>query len=40
MVLYCPRREAEYRVPATPPSDERVAEIQQELARLLFADAR
>ncbi|MEX2140032.1 MAG: hypothetical protein WD894_12275 [Pirellulales bacterium] len=39
MVLYCPRREAEYRVPATPPSDERVSEIQQELARLLFANA-
>jgi hypothetical protein len=39
MVLYCPRREAEYRVAATPPSEQRVAEIQQELARLLFADA-
>ena len=39
MVLYCPRRETEYRVAAAPPSDQRVAEIQQELARLLFADA-
>ena len=39
MVLYCPRRDAEYRVTASPPSGERVAEIQHQLARLLFADA-
>jgi hypothetical protein len=39
MVLYCPRREAEYRVRAVVPSDERVAEIQEELGRLLFAKA-
>jgi hypothetical protein len=39
MVLYCPRRDTEYRVLAEPPAESRVAEIQQELARLLFADA-
>jgi hypothetical protein len=39
MVLYCPRRESEYRIAAVPPSGERVSEIQQELARLLFANA-
>jgi hypothetical protein len=39
MVLYCPRRDAEYRVTAASPSAERVNQIQQELARLLFAEA-
>jgi hypothetical protein len=39
MVLYCPRRESEYRIAAVPPTAERVSEIQQELTRLLFADA-
>jgi hypothetical protein len=39
MVLYCPRRESEYRIEAVPPTVERVSDIQQELARLLFADA-
>jgi hypothetical protein len=38
-VLYCARRETTYRVETTMPSDERIAEIQQELAHLLFADA-
>jgi uncharacterized protein YbaR (Trm112 family) len=38
-VLYCARRETAYRVETTMPSDERIAEIQQELAHLLFADA-
>ena len=38
-VLYCPRRETTYRVETTMPSEERIAEIQQELAQLLFADA-
>jgi len=38
-VLYCPRREATYRVVTDIPSEERTAEIQDELARLLFADA-
>lgn len=39
MVLYCPRRESEYRIAAVSPTAERVIEIQQELARLLFAHA-
>jgi hypothetical protein len=39
MLLYCARREAEYRVAAAPPSDDRVKAIQEELARLLFANA-
>jgi hypothetical protein len=38
-VLYCPRREATYRVVTAMPNEERTAEIQEELARLLFADA-
>ena len=38
-VLYCPRRETTYRVPTVMPEDERTVEIQEELARLLFADA-
>lgn len=39
MVLYCPRREATYTVPAIPPTPDRIEEIQGELARLLFANA-
>ena len=35
MVLYCPRRDATYRVPAVAPEATRVEEIQQELAKLL-----
>ncbi len=38
-ILYCPRRETTYRVETTMPSDERIVQIQQELGRLLFADA-
>jgi hypothetical protein len=38
MVLYCPRREATYRILSMTPSDERAREIQNELADLLFAD--
>lgn len=38
-VLYCPRRETTYRVVTVMPSAERTTEIQEELARLLFADA-
>lgn len=38
-VLYCPRREATYRVVTVIPNEERTAEIQDELARLLFANA-
>jgi len=39
LVLYCPRREATYRVPAIVPDESRIQEIQEELARLLFAHA-
>lgn len=36
-ILYCPRREATYRVLTVMPSDERAKAIQDELAELLFA---
>ncbi len=39
-VLYCPRREATYRVPTVMPGAGRIVEIQEELSRLLFADAQ
>ena len=35
MVLYCPRRDATYEIPAVMPSPERVERIQAELAQLL-----
>jgi len=35
IVLYCPRRDETYQIPVTPPSAERVEEIQAELAGLL-----
>jgi len=35
MVLYCPRRESTYRIPAVVPTEPRIGEIQEELARLL-----
>jgi len=35
MVLYCPRRETTYRIPAVVPAESRISEIQEELARLL-----
>jgi len=38
-VLYCPRRETTYRVMSVMPSAERTIQIQDELSRLLFADA-
>ena len=38
LVLFCSRNDAEYRVPAALPSDERAAEIQNELARLLHTE--
>ena len=38
-VLYCPRREATYRVVTVVPDRQRTKEIQEELARLLFADS-
>jgi hypothetical protein len=39
LVLYCPRREATYKVPAVTPNETRLKEIQDELAKLLFAEA-
>ena len=39
LVLYCPRREATYRVAVVPPDEARIQEIQQELAALLFSRA-
>jgi len=35
IVLYCPRRETTYKIPAVTPGQARIEEIQQELARLL-----
>jgi len=39
LVLYCPRRETTYRVPVVDPEESRINEIQEELAKLLFANA-
>lgn len=39
MVVFCPKNETEYKVVTVPPSGARINEIQDELARLLFADA-
>jgi len=39
LVLYCPRRETTYKVPESAPNESRIEEIQEELARLLFANA-
>lgn len=35
LMLYCPRRETSYKVPAVTPDQSRIDEIQQELTRLL-----
>jgi hypothetical protein len=35
MVVYCPRRDETYRIPAATPEPSRVDEIQEELAQLL-----
>jgi hypothetical protein len=35
LVLYCPRRDATYEIPAIPPDPARVEEIQQQLAKWL-----
>jgi len=35
LMLYCPRRDAQYEVPAVVPDPQRVVEIQQVLAKLL-----
>ena len=37
MVLYCPRREQEYQIDVATPDSARIKQIQEELARLLFA---
>jgi len=39
LVLYCPRRDVTYQVPAVMPDEARINEIQEELAKLLFAKA-
>ena len=39
MVVFCPKNETEYKVGTAPPSGPGINEIQDELARLLFADA-
>ncbi len=36
LVVYCPRRDATYRVPAVAPDEAKIEAIQDELARLLF----
>ncbi len=35
MVLYCPRRDTTYKIPAVMPDQSQIEEIQEELARLL-----
>ena len=35
--VYCPRREMKYQIAAIDPTAERIVEIQQELAELLYA---
>ena len=35
LVLYCPRRDTTYKIPAITPHQSRIDEIQEELARLL-----
>jgi hypothetical protein len=37
-VLFCPRNEQEYRTPVVMPSAERVQQIQDEIAKLLYAE--
>ena len=39
LLLYCPKKETEYQVSVTDPEPERVGQIQEELAKLLFAKA-
>ena len=39
MVLYCPRQESEYRVEVVTPEPERITQIQDDLAQLLFSEA-
>jgi hypothetical protein len=39
LVMFCPRDEMQIQVPVVMPTPERVRQIQDELARLLFAEA-
>ncbi len=39
LVVYCPREEMEFRVPVVEPGAQRIQQIQEELAKLLFAQA-
>jgi len=39
LLVYCPRRQMEYKVSVTTPDAARIEEIQQDLARLLLNDA-
>lgn len=39
LLLYCPKNETDYKVDVFNPTPERAAEIQDELSKLLFADA-
>ncbi|HEX3996976.1 MAG TPA: hypothetical protein VHX65_00320 [Pirellulales bacterium] len=39
LLVYCPRRQAEYQVPVAMPDKSRAEEIQQDLARLLLSEA-
>ena len=40
LVVYCSRNENEYKVPVVDPDDQRITDVQNELAQLLFADAK
>ena len=39
LIVYCPRRETDYKVPVVMPDGDRATQIQQTLAQLLFRDA-
>ena len=39
LVVYCPREEMEFRVPVVEPGAQRIQQIQEELVKLLFAQA-
>ena len=39
LVVFCPRRDATYEVPAVMPDDGRIDQIQNELSELLIAGA-
>jgi len=39
LVLFCPKTENEYKVQVVDPTEEKILEVQDELAQLLFANA-